>query len=379
MAQKLIDIYNHILKYNDKEVYIAFHTQTNEPYFNAKQLSEMLEYSDYHDAIKQHVDKKDIFYLKDIVTNYKSLYKNVQGHSKFLSEGGLYVIILKSKKKIAREIFDWITHEVMPSLRKYGKYKSTNKIKHKIDKLNKIIKEKNDEISILKHNLKKPKIREGTLVYVLRTIHDNIEFDANETIKIKFGKSKKFKIRKPVYDTGNENRVQILKTIKVFNPENIERCVKTKMEKYATMKNKEFYECSYNQIINIIAKCVKFYEEKTINKSADVDKLSRQKIEDFNKDKKIMVKILSDDEFDKLFSNNNVIKNINTGIDAEIDANTDTDADTYADTDDLLSSDTDSVDNEIEDSVNQIGGGDLLNLKYISMKQKYLTLKYELL
>jgi hypothetical protein len=145
------------------------------------------------------------------------------------------------------------------------------------------------------------------------------------------------------------------------------------------MKNKEFYECSYNQIINIIAKCVKFYEEKTINKNADVDKLSRQKIENFNKDKKIMVKILSDDEFDKLFSNNNVIKNINTDIDAEIDANTDTDADTYADTDDLLSSDTDSVDNEIEDSVNQIGGGDLLNLKYISMKQKYLTLKYELL
>jgi hypothetical protein len=27
-------------------------------------------------------------------------------------------------------------------------------------------------------------------------------------------------------------------TIKVFNPENIEKCVKTKMEKYATMKKK---------------------------------------------------------------------------------------------------------------------------------------------
>ena len=37
MAQKLIDLIGHLLKYNDKEVYIAFHSKTNEPYFNAKQ------------------------------------------------------------------------------------------------------------------------------------------------------------------------------------------------------------------------------------------------------------------------------------------------------------------------------------------------------
>lgn len=74
MASKLIDILNHLLRYNDIEVYIAFNTKTSEPYFNAKQLCEMLEYVDYHDAIRGHVLKKDIYYLKDIVDNYKTYF-----------------------------------------------------------------------------------------------------------------------------------------------------------------------------------------------------------------------------------------------------------------------------------------------------------------
>jgi prophage antirepressor-like protein len=363
MAQKLIDMYNHILKFNQREVYIAFHTKTNEAYFNAKQVCEMLEYSDYHDALKKHVNKNDILYLKDIIKNYKTLYKNVQGHSKFINEGGLYSIILKSNKKNAKEIYNWITHEVMPSLRKYGEYKTTNKIKHELDKLNELIETKNEEIKILKYNLKKPKLKEGKLVYILRIIKNSMDFNTNEIIKVKFGKSRKFKIRKAVYDCGNENRVQILKTIKVKNPENIERCVKVKMEEFTVMKNKEFYECSYNQIINVIANCIKFYEGNTINKNPENDKLSRQQINNFNTNKKLKVKFLSDDEFDKLFEN---IINIGQND---------------TDTDELLSSDNsdlESSDDELDNNDNQ-KGGDLSNYKYLLIKQKYLTLKYDLL
>ena len=338
-------------------------SKTNEPYFNAKQVCNVLEYANYHESMKQHVDKKDIFYLKDIVVNYKSLYKNVQGHSKFLNEAGLYSIVLKSNKKIAREIFDWITHEVMPSIRKFGEYKTNSKIKHELDKLNALIEEKNNEISVLKHNLKKPKIREGKLVYILRTIENTVELNPNEVIQLKFGKSKKFKPRKSVYDTGNKNRVQILKSIKVSNPDNIERCVKIKMEEFAIMKNKEFYECSYNQIVNVIASCVKFYESKNINIKPDVEKLSRKTLNNFNKDKKVMIKILTDEEFDKLFKN--------------ADENTKNESD--VDTDELLSSETDSTDEEEEEEIIQMGGGNSINYKYILMKQKYLTLKYDLL
>jgi len=353
MAHTLIDIYNHILKYDDKEVYIALHSKTNEPYFNAKQICEMLNYVNYHKAIREHVLKEDIFYLKDIVKNYKSLYKNVQGHTKFLNEAGLYTLILRSKKPNATEFFNWITHDVMPSLRKYGQYKTNTNIRKQINELNKQIEEKTSENKILKHNLQKPKIKEGKLVYILRTIENTTDLDVNEKIFIKFGKTTKFKPRKAVYDTGNKNRVQILKSILVNDPDNIERCVIKKMEDYKIMHGKEYFECSYNEIIDKVAKCIKFYEERKINKKPEI-KLSRT-TNIFNANKQMKIEILTDEEFDKLFEN----------VDNE-----------DSDTDNLLSSDESDNESIIN---NQTGGGINFYLEYMSLKLKYLELKYDLL
>src|SRR5206468_1774670 len=123
MAQKLINIYAHLLQYDNDVVYIAFHSKTRDPYFHAGQLCKLLEYSNAHNALHTNVDKEDIYYLEDIVKNYKTLYKNVQGHTKFINEAGIYSLILKSKNKKTKMIAEWITHEVMPSLRKYGEYK----------------------------------------------------------------------------------------------------------------------------------------------------------------------------------------------------------------------------------------------------------------
>jgi prophage antirepressor-like protein len=39
-----------------------------------------------------------------------------------ISESGLYSLILRSRKPIARGFKRWITHEVIPSVRKTGKY-----------------------------------------------------------------------------------------------------------------------------------------------------------------------------------------------------------------------------------------------------------------
>ena len=71
----------------------------------------------------------DSVLLKDIVENYKSLYKNVQGTTKFLNEPGMFSLILKSRNKKAIEILNWVTHEVMPSLRKFSEYKLNNSLK----------------------------------------------------------------------------------------------------------------------------------------------------------------------------------------------------------------------------------------------------------
>lgn len=73
MANKLIDLYQHIFKYNEKMVYIAFDDKTMNPYFHGKQMCDMLGYVNSRDTIKIHVAKKDIVYLENIVKKYKIL------------------------------------------------------------------------------------------------------------------------------------------------------------------------------------------------------------------------------------------------------------------------------------------------------------------
>ena len=129
----MIDIINRVVKFDDAEVSIAMHSDTHEPYFNVKHLCEMLEYKSHNKAIKRHVPQECIMYLSDIDKNYKLLYKNMQGSTKFVNEAGLYILILRSKQEKAEKIFRWVTFDVLPSIRKYGEYKLSENYKIKID------------------------------------------------------------------------------------------------------------------------------------------------------------------------------------------------------------------------------------------------------
>jgi hypothetical protein len=303
----------------------------------------MLGYVDFRDAMETHVNKKDIFYLKDIVKNYKTLYKNVRGHTKFLNEAGMYSLILKSHKKEAKEIFDWLTHEVMPSIRKYGEYKLNHTLKEQIDKLNKVIVEQGNEIGVLEHNLKKPKFAKGGIVYIMRTINDTVKFDVNQILYLKFGSTKDMNKRKSTYDTCTQNQIQIIKSVPVNDSKNIERCVINKMNEFIVKNRKEYFKCSYNKLIDEIASCVKFYENTDIDMKPDISQLNRSDIGEFNKDAEMIIKILSDDEFDELC---------------------------------CIASDQSD---ESDSSDHQYGGCDDAYQNYLTYKLKYLKLKYELL
>ncbi len=364
MAQKLIDFYKHILQYDDKTVYIAFDSKTMDPFFHGKQLCEMLEYTDYRDAIERHVNKEDIFYLKDIVKNYKTLYKNVRGSTKFLNEAGMYVLILRSKNKKAKEITDWITHEVMPSIRKYGIYKLEHPLKKEMDKLNKVIDdyenkmdEQQNKIDVLEHNLKNVKFPEGGSVYIMRIINDTMKFDENTELYLKFGRTSDMNLRKPTFDTTTNNKVQILKLINVDDPKNIEHCVLKKLKSYKIKDRKEYFKCSYNIMIEEIANCIKFFDNKDVDKKPDISNLNRQTDNVFDVNQKIIVKILTDEEFDKLFKNDN--EKDKTETDTEIDEE-----------------DEDKEDYEI---VDQKGGNKDIYYEYLITKSKYWQLEYELL
>lgn len=91
----------------------------NEPWFVAKDVSDILEYSDTQ-AMTRRLDTEDIKSYTDKSSG--------QGRQvKIINESGLYEAIIGSKKKDARKFKRWITHEVLPTIRKHGAYMTDSK------------------------------------------------------------------------------------------------------------------------------------------------------------------------------------------------------------------------------------------------------------
>lgn len=94
----------------------------NEPYFVAKDVAEILGYSDTNQAIRMHVDEED-----KLTRDFNGSGQNRQMY--IINESGLYSLILKSKLPQARQFKRWVTNEVLPSIRKYGAYMTDEVLK----------------------------------------------------------------------------------------------------------------------------------------------------------------------------------------------------------------------------------------------------------
>ena len=96
----------------------AIRTLTNEqgePMFCAKDVCDALKYGNSREALRKHVDEKD-------VTKRDTLTKGGKQMMTFINESGLYALILSSKLESARKFKHWVTSEVLPSIRKQGGY-----------------------------------------------------------------------------------------------------------------------------------------------------------------------------------------------------------------------------------------------------------------
>lgn len=87
--------------------------------FNANDICAFLEYANPRQAIGLHVDQDDVYQIDTIDSMGRNQVSN------FVTEFGLYDLILGSRKKEAKEFKRWVTHEVLPSIRKTGGYYMT--------------------------------------------------------------------------------------------------------------------------------------------------------------------------------------------------------------------------------------------------------------
>ena len=88
----------------------------DEIYFVGKDVADALGYVDGNKAVAMHVDDED----KKL--NDKTSPSFGQRGATLINESGLYSLVLSSKLESARRFKRWITHEVIPSIRKYGVY-----------------------------------------------------------------------------------------------------------------------------------------------------------------------------------------------------------------------------------------------------------------
>jgi prophage antirepressor-like protein len=91
--------------------------QNGEPWFVGKDVAMILGYAKPENAIATHVDEEDktTTLIRGTGTNYKS-------KAVIINESGLYSLILSSKLPGAKQFKRWVTSEVIPSIRKTGKY-----------------------------------------------------------------------------------------------------------------------------------------------------------------------------------------------------------------------------------------------------------------
>ena len=87
----------------------------NEPWFVGKDVAEALGYKEAAKAVRERVDAEDKGVSKMDTPGGKQ-------EVTIINESGLYSLILSSKLPGAKEFKRWITHDVIPSIRKTGGY-----------------------------------------------------------------------------------------------------------------------------------------------------------------------------------------------------------------------------------------------------------------
>ena len=119
-----MSIIEKVFKYEATELPVIKYK--DEIWFKAVVVATILKYTNQRKAIRDHVDPEDKRKLSELMPESKRnesvRLKGNEGNSLYLSESGLYSLVLRSKLESAKEFKRWVTSQVLPSIRKTGRY-----------------------------------------------------------------------------------------------------------------------------------------------------------------------------------------------------------------------------------------------------------------
>ena len=108
-------------------------------WFKAKQVATLLGYLDPGRSIRQNVDPENRISLEKLIgkggrITPPPLVLNFQGSTLYLNVSGFYSLIFGSKLESAKAFKRWVTKDVLPSIRKTGRY-SYDDMNHKYNNM----------------------------------------------------------------------------------------------------------------------------------------------------------------------------------------------------------------------------------------------------
>ena len=113
--------------------------QDGEPWFVGKDVANALGYSNTRDALEKHVDEEDKYLLlksqfttlenhipKDVL-NVNFVVADIPNRGlTIINESGVYSLTFSSKLPSAKAFKRWVTHDILPSIARTGKYENPN-------------------------------------------------------------------------------------------------------------------------------------------------------------------------------------------------------------------------------------------------------------
>jgi prophage antirepressor-like protein len=248
--------------------------KNDNPWFVAKDVCDCLKLKRPNDAYSRiDEDEKDDAVLNDHLGKKQTMI--------IINESGLYSLILSSKKKETKIFKRWITHDVIPSIRKNGVYmtdKSINDLKENPNKLENLLKDleehrKNEKQNILKikeleesnEKMKRDNLRIQRVNEELIDRQKHKEKNQNIYITSTLSNAKigLYKIGKN--NTTMKNRINNLNTshpigdemvellcVKTYNSSSLEMLIHKCLDPLRASKDREFFHAPFSLLQRFI-------------------------------------------------------------------------------------------------------------------------------
>lgn len=145
----------------------------DKPYFVGKDVAEVLGYKKPSNAIATHVDEEDktTSLIQGTGSNYKST-------TTLINESGLYALIFGSQLESAKRFKRWVTSEVLPQIRRTGKYEEPKSPMEMLELQFKALKETSERVETVEKDVtylkEEVKLEAGEYSYISRQVNRTV-------------------------------------------------------------------------------------------------------------------------------------------------------------------------------------------------------------